>query len=106
MYSSHSDLENCSDKMYLPEVEDISDAESEYYEFTLPTDVDLPDFINTARKWNDKIYETNTLPLWSNLMYSVKDSNVSEEDKEQIIWYLAEDLLHVHGMDTFLNHLY
>ena len=91
--------------MYEPEVEDISDGEEEYYEFTLPEDVSLPQFLDHPRKWNEMVYDTNTLPLWAALMHKVETSSIPQKDKDNIIWYLAEDILHVHGMGPFFDHV-
>ena len=80
-----------------------SDSEYDsYYEFSLPEQCILPDFLNTERKWSNMIYSTYTLKLWSELVARVQNcTTISQPDKDVIMKCLAGDVIYIHGLKTF-----
>ena len=76
--------------------------EDESYEFSLPEECQLPDFLNSLRKWNDYVYDTKNLQLWSELSDKINScSGISIKDKDYIQKCMAEDLIYIHGMRSY-----
>lgn len=75
---------------------------SDFYEFSLPEQCILPDFINTPQKWNDMVYRTSSLKLWSELAAKVDNCmTIPQTDRDTIIKCLAEDVIYIHGLKAF-----
>ena len=73
------------------------------FDFKLPT-CRLPDFLDTARKWGDTVYATDTLSSWCDLQMKIESYSplfLSEEESDTVVRSMAEDIIYIHGMTAF-----
>ena len=92
IYASEDSDYSSSDEDFIPKVH-----------FKLP-ECTLPDFLDTPKKWSTWAFQTNTLPLWCDLMLTIESYSplyLSDEEISTVIRSMAEDVLYVHGLTKF-----
>ena len=71
-------------------------SEGENYKFTAPTDIDLPNFLNTDYKWNECISQTESLQQYYSLIGKITNLSIHKEIKKEIMLIITSDIIIKH----------
>ena len=78
------------------ETESDDSSGDENYEFTAPTDIDLPNFLNTDYKWNECISQTESLQQYCSLIGKITNLSIHKEIKREIMLIITSDIIIKH----------
>lgn len=80
------------------------EIEEECGDFIPPHDIsNLPDFLNTSRKWTEVIYTTDCIHKFADIVNKLNSYDIPIVDNKKIVTCLAEDLLDVYGFKSFFE---
>lgn len=80
----------------------ISSDDDECYDFAMPKHCNLPDFLNSNKKWTYTVFDIKSLKMWIDTVSAIENcETIPQHDKTRAIKQLAEDVIYAHGMNTF-----
>ena len=67
--------------------------EEEEYDYPKPTDIVLPNFLNTDMKWNEVVYETDNLTKYKDIIIKIYSLAITKEHKRKLLIKLTQDIV-------------